>query len=170
MVNSRLAWILETRELLDIHQNGCIKNRSTLDSLALMEHDILKGMARREVTVAIGLDIEKAFDLTWQHKVLTKLNNWNIKGRIFAYLKEFLCDRKIQVKIKNSISSPHNLENGILQGSSLSATLWNIVISDVIRLKYNLNNLQIKDILGDNPRTIDLLFKFLKDSNLLSKL
>ncbi|XP_017303023.1 uncharacterized protein LOC108253484 [Diaphorina citri] len=39
-----------------------------------------------------------------------------------------------------------------------------------IRLKYNLNNLQIKDILGDNPRTIDLLFKFLKDSNLLPKL
>ncbi|KAI5721121.1 hypothetical protein M8J77_016331 [Diaphorina citri] len=42
--------------------------------------------------------------------------------------------------------------------------------NSLIRLKYNLNNLQIKDILGDNPRTIDLLFKFLKDSNLLPKL
>lgn len=133
MVNSRLGWILEHNGLLSTRQNGCIPNRSTLDSLALIQHTILKGFASKEKVVAISLDIEKAFDLTWRYKVLLKLKDWGIKGRLFKFLEQFLNDRKIQVKIKNCLSSPVLLENGILQGSSLSATLWNIVISDIIQ-------------------------------------
>ncbi|KAL1446969.1 hypothetical protein WDU94_012254 [Cyamophila willieti] len=131
MVNLRLRWILESRNLLNKHQNGCIRNKSVLDSLAVIQHYILFGFACKQPTVMIGLDIEKAFDLTWRHKVLKKLDEWNIHGRMFTYLQNFLFNRKIQVKIKNMLSSPYELENGILQGSSLSATLWNIVISDI---------------------------------------
>lgn len=133
MVNYRLRWILETNNLLSEHQNGCIRNRSILDSPAVIQHNILKGFASKEKVVAISLDIEKAFDLTWRHKVLLKLKEWDIKGRLFKYLEQFLYDRKIQVKVKNCLSSPYVLENGILQGSSLSSTLWNIVISDIIK-------------------------------------
>lgn len=131
MVNHRLQWILESKKLLNKYQNGCIRNRSILDSLAVIQHNILKGFALKESTVAISLDIEKAFDLTWRYKVLLMFNKWGIKGRIFNYIKQFLNNRKIQVKVKNCLSSPYTLENGILQGSSLSSTLWNIVISDV---------------------------------------
>lgn len=143
MVNHRLRWILESNKLLSEHQNGCIRNKSTLDSLAVIQHHILKAFASKEKVVAISLDIKKAFDLTWRHKVLLKLKDWNIQGRIFIYLQQFLNDRKIQVKVKNCISPSYPLENGILQGSSLSSTLWNIVISDVtkcipISVKYSI--------------------------------
>lgn len=133
MVNTRLRWILESKNLLSPYQNGCIRNKSTLDSLALLEHDILKGFALRQHTVLVSLDIEKAFDLTWRHKIIQQLHNWKINGRILTYLENFLNNRSIQVKINNHLSSPYNLENGILQGSSLSATLWNINILDITK-------------------------------------
>lgn len=32
MVNNRLKWILESENLLDLYQNGCIQKKSTIDS------------------------------------------------------------------------------------------------------------------------------------------
>ena len=44
-------------------------------------------------------DIEKAYNMMWKEGLLIKLNLMGIRGRVFTWVKEFLSDRTIMVKI-----------------------------------------------------------------------
>ena len=129
MVKNRLEYHIESNSLLNKTQSGFRRNRSTTDHIVRLQHAIKKGMARREYTLGIFLDIEKAFDLVWQDGIILKLDNMGIKGRIQHWIRNFLSDRQFKVRIENTFSSDHQLDNGTPQGSVISPTLFNILIN-----------------------------------------
>lgn len=57
-----------------------------MDNLAILEHEVAMGFANKEQTLAAFLDVQKAFDMTWRHKILTKLTNFGVNGFILRYL------------------------------------------------------------------------------------
>ncbi|CAJ1053397.1 uncharacterized protein LOC119229131 [Xyrichtys novacula] len=54
-----------------------------------------------------------------------------IGGRVFNWVKDFLNDRKIQVRIGSEISCKYEVSNGTPQGSVVSPLLFLIMINDV---------------------------------------
>lgn len=80
----------------------------------------------------ISLDIEKAYDCTWKHRIISKLSTILRHGYLLNYIKHFLQTKSFQVKLNNTISETFFQENGIPQGSSLSPTLFLIAINDDI--------------------------------------
>ena len=50
---------------------------------------------------------------------------------MFNFIKDFLQDRKIQIKVNQETSELYDLPNGIPQGSVISPTLFNIMIDDL---------------------------------------
>ncbi|XP_045480951.1 uncharacterized protein LOC123685337 [Harmonia axyridis] len=128
--NKRLCNFLEVNELLTKQQSGFRKHRSTLDNLVQLQTEILDAFANKQELIAVFFDIVKAFDITWRHRILKTLKQWNIDGNMLHFIKEFISNRIFRVKIENTWSNVHNLQNGLPQGSILSPTLFQVAIND----------------------------------------
>ena len=63
---------------------------------------------------------------------MLQLAEWGIGGNMFNYIKGFLTDRFIKVRIGSVLSSAYPQEEGIPQGSVLSPTLFNIAINSLL--------------------------------------
>lgn len=111
---------------------GFRKNRSTLDSLAILEQAIQDSFLARSHLVAVFFDLEKAYDRTWRYGILQKLQEWGIKGNIAKFIRGFLTDRSFKVRIGDTLSEAYLTANGIPQGSTLSVTLFGIAVNDLI--------------------------------------
>uniref|UniRef100_A0A3B5QKI5 Reverse transcriptase domain-containing protein n=1 Tax=Xiphophorus maculatus TaxID=8083 RepID=A0A3B5QKI5_XIPMA len=131
MVNNRLIYFLESREKIKKYQYGFRKGRSTTDPMVQLEHEIRKAQVNKEVLMAVFLDIEKAYDMLWKEGLLIKIRQIGLSGKIYNWIKDFLTDRNIRVKIGNEVSSKCLTENGTPQGSIISPMLFIIMINDI---------------------------------------
>ena len=132
MVNNRLIWYLESKNLLSNRQFGFRKHRSTLDPLLMLSREIQKAFARENQTIGIFFDLEKAYDTTWREGILQQLALWGIGGHMFAFLKVFLSDRYLKVRVGSTLSKAYLQEEGIPQDSVLSVTLFAIAINSLM--------------------------------------
>ena len=131
MINVRLVWYLEKNNLISPFQFGFRKNRSTLDPLLRLSNQIQQGFASQKQTVGVFFDLEKAYDTTWRQGILNELCELGFKGNMLRFLKNFLANRFIKVKVGNKTSNPFKQEEGVPQGSILSVTLFSIAINKV---------------------------------------
>ena len=131
MVNPRLMHYAEEHELLSPYQNGSRPEHSTLHSLTHLEHQIRKGFAEKNPTVAIFFDITKAYDTTWRFRILKILYDSGMRGSLPLFLVAFLSNRTFQVKIGGHLSRSVPLLIGVPQGSVLSGTLFLLAINDI---------------------------------------
>jgi ribonuclease HI/exonuclease III len=131
MINNRLNWFLEVNNLINNAQSGFRKGRKTTDHLTRLESSVNMGLANKESTVAIFLDLEKAYDMVWRQGVIIKMQTMGIGGRMLRWVDNFLTDRYIQVKVNGVLSGFKYVENGTPQGSVISPTIFNIAVSDL---------------------------------------
>ena len=73
MANDRLVWVLESNKLISKFQCGFRKDHSTLDHLVRYEYFIREAFARKKQVLAVFFYLEKAYDTTWKHGILTDL-------------------------------------------------------------------------------------------------
>jgi len=131
IANSRLIWYIEKINYLSAFQNGFRKNKSTIDSLGYIQTEITKTFSENQSMSLISLVIEKAYDCTRKHRIISKLSAILCYGNLLNYIKKFLQTRTFQVKLNNTISETFFQENRIPQGSNLSPTLFLIAINDI---------------------------------------
>ena len=129
MVKNRLEHLLESNNILNPFQSGFRKGRSTLDQLARLQHDILSAKNQGQSVLAIFLDLQAAFDLTWTFGILKKLADYGITGYCFHYLRAFLEGRKIQVRVDGELSEVAITDRGTPQGSVISPTLFSLIVN-----------------------------------------
>ena len=133
MVNRRLTWILEKKKHIPQEQYGFRKHRSTMDNLMILEDEIRRAFLYREHTIAVLLDVEKAYDSVWRWQILKEMNRMKLKGELPRYIKNFLQDREIQVKIREKVSSIQKIERGVPQGSVISCNLFLMAMTSLSR-------------------------------------
>ncbi|CAI6359452.1 unnamed protein product [Macrosiphum euphorbiae] len=131
MVNNRLIWYLEKHNLLSPHQHGFRKNRSTNDILVSLHTDIADALVNKQNIILVSLDLKKAYDTVWRHRVLKIIQKLNIHGNMLKFINNHIRERTFQVKIKSTLSDPFANENGVVQGSSISVTLFLIAINEM---------------------------------------
>lgn len=73
---------------------------------------------------------EKACDMMWRERLLIKLKNLGVGGRIFNWIKDFMNGQKIQERIGRE-SRQYVVENGTPQGSVISLLLFSVMINDI---------------------------------------
>ena len=134
MINTRLQWFLEKFNILSFSQCGFRKRRSTEDLLVKLEHQVRACLINRKVNVTVFFDLERAFDTISHDHLIYKLAAAGIEGNMLAWLEEFLKDRSFKVMVGNSKSEEKHMKLGLPQGSSLSPTLFNLLISDIPHL------------------------------------
>ena len=85
-------------------QHGFVTGKSCVTQLLEFMEELTESLDGAEDVDVIYLDFCKAFDKVPHRRLLKKLYNYGITGKIFSWVKEFLSDRKQRVTIKGSQS------------------------------------------------------------------
>ena len=130
MISKRLMTFLNTNNIIADHQYGFQKNKSTLDPLTQLENMIRETIIWDEFLVVVFLDIKKAYDMVWAFGLLKELHGIGLRGNLPFFIKNFMNNRTLQVKISTFLSRKFNLDNGLPQGSILSVFLFLLAINN----------------------------------------
>jgi hypothetical protein len=84
----------------------------------------------KEHTLAVFLDIERAFDRVWHNGLVQKLIQIPINSNFIQLIDSFLSNRTCNVKIQNMKSRLIALQAGVPQGSILSPLLYIVYCRD----------------------------------------
>ena len=103
MVTGRLTSYLEQNNIISTNQSGFRKNKSTIDQIIRLQNDIKTANHQHKYVATIFIDFSKAFDMVWKDGLLYKLKRYNITGKKYTWISQFLSNRKIQVKVGNEI-------------------------------------------------------------------
>ena len=110
---------------------GFRKGKCTDDQLFRLTQSIQDGFQNKKHTLAVFVDLQQAYYRVWRKGLLMKMSDIGIHGHMYSWIKFFLTNRTIQTKMNDALSSKEVLEEGLLQGSCLSCTLFLIYISDM---------------------------------------
>ena len=127
----RLEPILTTASIIPQEQFGFMPKRSTTHQLLRLTKQVSQGFNSRLNTMAIFLDIHRAYDATWHKGLLYKFRTIQLPRPIQLLLKSFLEDGTFQVKSGAALSSTRPVRAGVPQGAVLPPTLYNINTADV---------------------------------------
>lgn len=131
MVNRRLQYILESKNVLKPYQSGFRLSHSTLDPLTVLQSDASNALQNKQFCIAVFLDINKAFDTVWHRGLIDQLQNIDLQGNLPVFIQSFLTSRTFSVRIHNTFSSTYSTSKGVPQGSVISPTLFSIAINNV---------------------------------------
>ena len=112
-------------------QCGFRSSQSTADLLTVVSDRIVRAFNKSGSTLAVALDISKAFDRVWHAGLLHKLKCYRISGQIFDLISSFLSNRQLQVVLDGKSSQEYPVNAGVPQGSTLGLTLFLLSSNDL---------------------------------------
>ena len=131
LVQARLYHLLESRQLLNPAQAGFRKARSTEDQVLRVTQVVADGFQRRERTVMVLVDFQRAFDKAWHTGILYKLIGMDIPRCYTAWVRAFLNDRLACVRYNGQRGGFRRIREGTPQGAVCSPLLFLTFINDI---------------------------------------
>ncbi|XP_049275768.1 uncharacterized protein LOC125760115 [Rhipicephalus sanguineus] len=141
VIQTRLLRYLEDNHLLPDTMFGFRPHLAAPDVMLLLHHQVVT-QRTLDTKVIVGLDVAKAFDNVLHEAILRQLQTLGVGHRTYAYVRDFLTDRKIKLGVgtaNSCIVSPGN--RGTPQGSVLSPLLFNVALIGLPKLLADIPNL-----------------------------
>nr|VZI42701.1 unnamed protein product [Spirometra erinaceieuropaei] len=120
IIKKALVQLLEQHHLLSDAQHGFQSGRSCLTNLLFTLERWTKARDEGNVVHAIYIDSKKAFDSVPHQRLLNKLRNTGIRGRLLVWIQSFLAGRSQRVQFGRPQSSDVSVVSGVPQGSVLA--------------------------------------------------
>lgn len=136
LILRRLWAHVHEHKLLPDEQFGFRARHSCVQQVHRITEHVLEGFNAKpkpKGTLAVFLDVAKAFDKVWHDGLIYKLYHIGMPDRLVRIIQDFLRDRSFRYRIEGERSSPHPIRAGVPQGSALSPLLFSLYTSDIPR-------------------------------------
>ena len=134
IINRQLMKHLLQNKLLSPTQYAFRPNSSCTMTLETVLDRIHRHRSRRKPTLAIYVDLSKAYDTISHDKLIHKLQHqFNFCPNTTAFFKSYFQNRRQSTHTQHAKSDFRTITHGIPQGSTLSPTLFILYINDIIK-------------------------------------
>ena len=131
VVRNHLVSFIERNNLFNPNQHGFRAGRSCLSQLLAHQDNITRLLEMGKNVDVVYLDFSKAFDKVDFDITLWKLHQLGIRGKLHAWIHNFLVHRQQSVVIDGYSSDPFEPISGVPQGSVLGPLLFLILLGDI---------------------------------------
>ncbi|KAH7954778.1 hypothetical protein HPB49_021774 [Dermacentor silvarum] len=148
MALTRLLWQQESCTSLDPQVIVFRKHMYTQDAMLAIQ-EIYRAHSTSQLRAIVELGIKAAFDNVTHRTVLEGLQAVKPRRKPYNYVKWFLTNRTVTVKISEDELEKRHLTRGVPQGSILSPTLFSLALSKLPTLLRRVEDLHFAMNAGD---------------------
>ena len=131
IAHANMVKFLDEHNILSEKQGGFRKGFSTTRSIADLTDDFFNSINEGSISLAVFVDLRKAFDTVNHEILLKKIGQYGIRGQNLRWCIDYLANRS-QVTLANGKRSSDNvIKCGVPQGSVLGPLFFIIYVNDM---------------------------------------